>query len=185
MAAWPRFPDPLDAAWNWPQVLCAQGTADLFYLSRASNPARREWTITTTGGQVIGHLGIRGIQVMASARLGVGLGYPYIGQGFGSEALRGFLDAYFGQLGFVKLELDVAEYNVRAHRTYQASGFQAVGSSWRPAGTAADFAFLETPAYSRLRTLFRREGNTMLVHSIDMLLTADEWIASRSASTNS
>lgn len=175
MAAWPAFPDPLDTAWNWPQQLHAQGTADLFYLMRASNPARREWAVTTSTCEVIGHLGIRDIQVRASARLGIGLGYPYVGQGFGVEALRGFLDVYFGMLGFVKLELDVTEYNFRARRAYDRLGFRTVGRSWRPVGKVSDFAFLDTPAYAKLHGLFKVDGDLMLARSIDMLLTVGEW----------
>ena len=175
MAEWPRYPDPLDAPWNWPQQLKAQGTADLFYLMRSSSAGRREWTIATHGGAIVGHLGIREIRPRASARLGLGLGLPHIGQGYGREALTAFLDQFFGPLHFSRMLLDVAVHNERARQLYTRLGFREAGASWRPAGPPADFAFLREPAYAALRDNFRLEGEMVLVRSIEMALAAHAW----------
>lgn len=175
MAEWPRYPDPLDAPWNWPQQLREQGTADLFYLMRSSSAGRREWTIATHAGTIVGHVGIREIRPRLSARLGIGFGAPFIGQGYGGEAMRAFLDHAFGRLRLQRLDLDVALHNERARRLYERLGFREAGSSWRPAGSVDDFAFLGTPAYAALRPNFRAENETMLVRSIEMTLAANEW----------
>ncbi len=176
MAAWPRFPDPLDAVWNWPQLLQAHGTADLFFLARAHDPCRQEWTITTHAQEVIGHLGIRAIQqAERQAHLGIGLGYPYLQQGYGTEALRAFLRAFFGVMGFHTLHLEVAAYNVRARRVYQRLGFREVGTVWQPVGPSSDFHFLSAPAYTAVRPLFREDGAAMLALSSQMMLTARDW----------
>ncbi|MDP9311394.1 MAG: GNAT family N-acetyltransferase [Chloroflexota bacterium] len=176
MAAWPRFPDPLDAVWNWPHLLQAHGTADLFFLTRAHDPCRQEWTITTQAGQVIGHLGIRAIQqAERQAQLGIGLGYPFLQQGYGTEALRAFLHAFFGAMGFQTLRLEVAAYNSRARRVYHRLGFREVGVVWQRIGPTSDFGFLSGPAYAAVRPLFRQDGAAMLALSSEMTLTALDW----------
>ena len=176
MAEWPRFPDPLDAVWNWPQLLQSHGTADLFFLARAHDPCRQEWTITTQAKEVIGHLGIRAIQhAKRVAQLGIGLGYPYLQQGYGTEALRAFLPAFFGAMGFHTLGLEVAAYNARARHVYHQLGFREVGAGWHPIGSSSDFGFLSAPAYAAVRPLFREDGATMLALSSKMMLTAPDW----------
>lgn len=178
MAKWPRFPDPLDAVWNWPHLLYEQGTADLFFLSRQHDPQRQAWTITTHAQQVIGHLEIRAIQqVERRARLGIGLGYPYVGQGYGSEALTTFLGAFFGPLGFTMLQLEVAAYNARGRHVYDRLGFRQGSSVWQRVGPSGDYGFLSQPAYAAVRPLFRQEGGSMLALSIQMELAATDWQA--------
>jgi RimJ/RimL family protein N-acetyltransferase len=176
MAEWPRFPDPLDAVWNWPHQLQAQGTVDLFFLTRAHDPSRQAWTITTRAEQVIGHLEIRTIQQAARrARLGIGLGYPYVGQGYGTEALTAFLQAFFGPLGFATLQLDVAAYNARGRRVYERLGFRQVAAVWQRIGSSVDFGFLSEPAYDGVRQLFRQDQGSVLALSFQMELAVADW----------
>ncbi|HEX6289205.1 MAG TPA: GNAT family N-acetyltransferase [Herpetosiphonaceae bacterium] len=176
MARWPRYPDPLDAIWNWPHTLREHGTTDMFFLARTSDHRRREWTITTTDGAVVGHLGLRDIQPgQKSARLGIGMGYPYIGIGYGSEALRAFLDAFFGPLAFARLHLDVSLHNQRALRLYQRLGFRETGTFWYELGAAAEFAFLADPRYESLRQYLRWSVESVCMRYAEMVLDASDW----------
>lgn len=176
MAEWPRFPEPLDAVWNWPHLLQAQGTANLFFLTREQDPSRQAWTITTRAQEVIGHLEIRTIQqVERRARLGIGLGYPYVGLGYGTEALTAFLQSFFGPLGFSTLQLDVAAYNTRGRHVYDRLGFRQVGTLWQRVGSSTDFGFLSESGYESVRPLFRLDGGSMLALSFKMELAATDW----------
>jgi RimJ/RimL family protein N-acetyltransferase len=175
MAAWPPFPDPLDAIWNWPRTLREQGTTDLFFLMRANDQTRREWTIITDTEMLVGYLQLRSINPDGKrARLGIGFGYPYLGLGYGSEALQSFLPLCFSSLGLYQIELDVATYNVRARRLYQRLGFRETGTTWLPLGTTIPNDVLAQPPYTAIRPLLRLEGNKHYVLSIEMELCHDE-----------
>lgn len=177
LAALPPFTDPLDESANWPHALAKNGTADLFFFGRSADSQRREWTITTRDGAVIGHLGIRNIEPEAgSARLGIGLGAPFIGQGYGREALTSFLAAFFGPLRLQRLLLDVRGHNLRARRLYEQLGFRSTGTFWQLLGPAETSA-LDAPPYAALRDEFRREAGQVLARCIEMTLAADEWQA--------
>lgn len=179
MAAWPRYPDPLDAVWNWPHVLVAQGTADFFFFGRDTDPTRREWTIVQAD-QVIGQLGLRQINRAAgSARIGIALGLPYIGQGYGAEALSAFGNAFFGPLGFRRMLLDVRAYNQRALRLYAKLGFREIAQFWYEAGPPEEWAFLDQPRYNSVRNCFRWTNHSVLVQHLELSLDAADWPARR------
>ncbi|HEY0607674.1 MAG TPA: GNAT family N-acetyltransferase [Herpetosiphonaceae bacterium] len=189
MAAWPRYPDPLDEIFNWPQMIHGNGTADLFFVTRSADPRRREWTILATpkghpaptGDMVIGHLGIRDIQPRPhSARLGIGLGLPYTGQGYGEEALRGFLDAFFGPLRFTRLYLDVSLHNTRALRLYRRLGFRELSTFWSELGPAEEHAYLDDPHYDSIREYLRWSAATVYMRYAAMVLDAKEWLPPQS-----
>lgn len=173
MDEWLPFPDPIDEEWNWPQQLRNRGGADFFFIGRSGDPRRFEWSILHSGG-VIGYLGIREID-HRSARLGIHFGYPYVDQGYGAEALRAFLDTFFGLLAFNEMKLDVRSYNFRARRLYERFGFRRVRRFWQSAGSIEALAFLDEPQYDAVRRYFRRDAHAMLVECIEMTLSADQW----------
>jgi RimJ/RimL family protein N-acetyltransferase len=171
MAHWPPFTDPLDAMWNWPQILRAHGTVDLFWATRNLDPRRIEWTVTQHDGTVVGHLGIRSIDHnVGEAWLGIGFGQPYLGQGYGTEALRAFLRYYFGALGFACLRLEVGLHNTRARRLYQRLGFGDVRTFWYAAELPTDWTFLDDPHYNSVRHLFRQGQDGMYMQCVEMEL---------------
>jgi RimJ/RimL family protein N-acetyltransferase len=176
LADLPRYPDPLDDDWNWPHALRANGTADFFFLGRSCDPNRAEWTISLSSGQIIGHIGIRDIErEQRSARLGMGLGSPYVGQGYGHEALRTFLDSFFGPLELEQMLLDVRAHNVRARRLYERLGFRETSSYWQIAGTREECAFLSAPRYDAIRDDFRLGQQHVLVRCLAMSLRSADW----------
>lgn len=173
MAAWPLFADPLDSAWNWPRELQQLGSADLFFWIRDGDARRREWTITRQD-TVIGYLSVREIDPgERSSRLGIGLGAPYVGQGYGSEALRAFMDLYFGAFEFRLLRLAVTGHNLRARRCYERLGFRERARRWQDEGAVESFAFLSSPRYDALREQFDRRHGRMFGQIIEMELRND------------
>lgn len=176
LADLPPFPEPLHDDWNWPHALRENGTADFFFLGRSCDPNRIEWTILTTAGQIIGHLGIRDIDREArSARLGMGLGTPFVGQGYGYEALHAFLEAFFGPMEFTQMVLDVRGHNLRARRMYKRLGFRETETFWQLAGTVEECEFLRAPQYDLLRDDFRWGQQHVLVRCVAMSLVIADW----------
>lgn len=183
MAAWRPFDDPLLAEANWPQ----QSIDDLnrWFTRCSQDPRRLLCAVTDETGRLIGSITLREREGRRSARLGVTLAADFVGQGFGTEALRLFLDHYFDELGFEKIVLDVAAYNQRAIRVYQKLGFVTVGRHERTVGRAANWAFLKEPAYARVRQFFRRDwlGRYWLL-CYDMELRREVWNTKRESFSN-
>ena len=155
MAGWPPFPAPLDQVWNWPRRFQRDGLLDLLFASHAADPARAAWTITEHGA-VIGLLQLKAIdRVSGTAGLGIALGHPWIGRGYGHEALTALLRLYFERWGFAAMRLEVALANTRALRLYQALGFEERGRFWQAAEGLHDQRLLETTEYAHLRPYLR------------------------------
>jgi RimJ/RimL family protein N-acetyltransferase len=171
MACWSPFQDPLDGVWNWPQVLRKQGSVDLFWASRNLDPKRLEWTIVRHDGTVVGYLGIRNIDWdTGEAWLGIGFGQPYVGQGYGTEALEAFLRYFFATLQFIHLRLEVALHNTSARRLYQRLGFRDIRTFWYLAELPTDWTFLRDPRYDDVRHLFRQGQDGMYIQCVEMEL---------------
>ena len=68
------------------------------------------------------------------AHLGIGLGAPYRGMGYGTDACRVLLRYAFVDRGLHRVQLEVLADNERALRTYRAAGFVEDGrmraSAW-------------------------------------------------------
>ena len=95
--------------------------------------------------------------------------------GYGTEALRSFLDHFFQEMGFDRLLLDVAATNLRAVRTYRSLGFRQVGQHFQHASHPSYRALREEPRYRHLHRFFRRQGSLTQVLFFDMILTREEW----------
>ncbi|MDO5707621.1 MAG: GNAT family protein [Andreesenia angusta] len=96
-----------------------------WYRERISQPRLKSYTVKNSEGRVIGFISIRNIRrFFKSAILGVTFDERYIGKGYGTEALIGFLDYYFNTLNMRTMKLDVGMYNFRALKCYKNLGFE-------------------------------------------------------------
>ena len=174
---WPPYNDPLEPLWNLPRP--AGLGSDIWSLFDGSS-TRRTWAVDHPNGRLIGRISLRDIDPRkAQARLGITLAAPYLGQGFGSEALALFLDFYFTNLGFELMVLDVAAPNRRAVRTYERLGFSLVGSDWRVADSRFDQRVLGSPHYHGLQRYFRQGQYGTYVEFYEMQLAKNDWFRPR------
>jgi diamine N-acetyltransferase len=149
---------------------------DLWFALRTGDPLRREWAIVTAWGQFIGRIGLREIDGQECARLGIGLGAEFVNCGYGTEALIGFLDWYFGEGGFSKIVLDVSAVNARVIHVYEKLGFCRVGDFYYPAEGDVGLVILRHPRYAALWQYFKQENNQTWVLYYDMELTREAWL---------
>jgi RimJ/RimL family protein N-acetyltransferase len=171
MAAWRPFADPLYALWNRPQ-LSTEG--DIWFEAQANDPSRRWYAIEDFAGRLVGRLSLRRISQRKSAHLGIALGSEYVGQGYGTDAIRTFLPHYFREMGFETLYLDVAAPNRRAIRCYEKCGFKHVRSRYRGAGSDGRLAFLNEEAYRDIRRFFKKERGRNVVLFYDMKIERED-----------
>jgi RimJ/RimL family protein N-acetyltransferase len=173
MVQWRPFADPLYQPFDFPRRSLTEHIH--WFNWRSQDTSRRLYVIEDEECEIIGSLTLREIDGQRSARLGITIGADYVSQGYGSEALRLFLDYYFGEMGFARLILDVAATNLRAVRCYQALGFRQVGQHYRPASHPSFRVLREEPRYQHLLGFFRRQGTSYQVLFYDMALTREEW----------
>jgi RimJ/RimL family protein N-acetyltransferase len=175
MMRWRAFADPLYQPFDFPRRSKAEHIRWFEWRCKDSN--RRLYTVKDERQQVVGSLTLRDIDGRRSARLGITIGADFVSQGYGAEALRLFLDYYFGDMGFAQMVLDVAATNLRAVRTYQSLGFRHDSQHYRPASHPSFRTLRHEPRYRHLRRFFRRQGTAHQVLFYDMTMTREDWQA--------
>lgn len=79
-------------------------------------------------GDYIGGCGVADInQKSRVITIGIYIGKPHQNEGFGSEAMRLFVDFCFMEMNMNKVKLHVYEFNKRAIHCYEKIGFQVEG----------------------------------------------------------
>lgn len=180
--------EDLDAAEHWPPGTVPYGGASVeprsaiekdLYMQICRWPQRLELSLEGVGGMLIGRMHLRDIRLeRREARLGIMLGAPWIGQGYGTAAMRLFLPHFFGPLAFERMLLDVEAANERALRLYQGLGFQPAGEFWREGGATGSLAWLDDPRYQHLAACFRIEGDVFWTRCYELDLRAADLAAS-------
>ena len=171
MAAWRPFADPLYSMWN----RSSRSSDDYIrFQAQANDPSRRWYAIEDPAGRVIGRLSLRRISQRKSSHLGITLGADYVGQGYGTDAIRAFLAYYFRELGFETLYLDVAAPNRRALRCYEKCGFKHVGSRYQGAGSDKRLTFLKDDVYRDIRRFFKKKKGRNVVLFYDMKIDKED-----------
>lgn len=165
MGAWRPLTDPLDSLWNGPS---RSSDSHIRFQAQADDPSRRWYAVEDLAGRLIGRLSLRRISRRKSALLGITLGGDYVGQGYGSDAIRTFLGYYFRELGFEMLCLDVAAPNKRAVRCYEKCGFKHIGSHYQGVGNDGRLAFLKDEKYRDVRRFFKKKRGRNVVLFYDM-----------------
>lgn len=150
---WPDHPDPLYAPYNPPRM--SGQMRDVWYDDLVQRQAQLPFAVDNIEGELIGRIFLRFInRVEGGSVLGIDFNPRYVGQGYGTDALQAFVSHYFGQLGFHRLLLSVAAYNVRARHSYERCGFTYLSTHWER--FKIDANVLGDDRYRELRRFFRR-----------------------------
>ena len=174
MQAWMPHQKPLSPTWN---TRWRSQTAMRTWLERYEQDKTRSiYAISLHEGVVIGRLSLRHIVPKQHAVLGIALGSEWVNQGYGTEALRGFLPYYFDVLGFQVLRLDVAAPNQRAVRCYEKCGFVRTGAQFRPVTSAESDAFLELEESARMSDLVEKRLGRYYILFYDMEIRRDQLV---------
>ena len=107
--------------------LATAGTRAWFEGTR-NDPNGERFAIDTLEGELIGMCSIEEIDARArSAEVGIWLGRPYWGHGFGTDAVRVLARFGFRSLNLQRLTLHVYATNEKAIRAYEKVGFKVEG----------------------------------------------------------
>jgi diamine N-acetyltransferase len=179
MTHWRPMADPLYQPFDMPQRGLAEHLA--WFDERVHDTTRRLFAVEDEMGHVIGSLTLRDIHGLRSARLGITLGADFVSRGYGTEALRVFLEAFFGTMGFLQMDLDVAAINRRAVRCYRSLSFREIGRHYEAAYHSSYRILMREPRYRHLRPYFHEVGTVVQVLFYDMALTRQGFLEAESA----
>jgi RimJ/RimL family protein N-acetyltransferase len=77
---------------------------------------------------LVGHIAIFGIRAKDRlATIGIAIGREYMGQGYGSDAMRTIVSYGFRELALHRIQLSVAAFNPAGIRAYEKAGFVEEG----------------------------------------------------------
>jgi RimJ/RimL family protein N-acetyltransferase len=143
--------------------------SDAWYDDLVNRQAQVPYAVDNAEGQMIGRIFLRFVnRFEGGSVLGIDFDPRFVSQGYGTDALRTFLGYYFGTLGFSKLLLSVAAYNIRARRCYERLGFRYLSSYWERRKVEANV--FGDDSYREVRPLFRRSRNgsmEVLFHTME------------------
>ena len=126
MRNWGYHEDPLLEDYNFPEMKDKE--IKKWYKYKTDSFFNRYYAVLNENNRLIGYLGIKSIKfIRRESTLGIVFDPNYVSKGYGTEALREFLDYYFNQMNMKKMYLEVAEFNKRAFKLYEKMGFKTVG----------------------------------------------------------
>ena len=167
---WPRYVEPEYSHLN--MELSTESRREMWWRERRRQREPFWFAIDHLDGRLIGEETLREVdQRRKSARLGIHISPDFVGQGYGTDAVRVLLGYLFDCLHYDEMKLDVAAHNRRAIRSYEKLGFQTVGSFWRVHPWALDV--LKDPRCVHLRPYVRLEDGIEVMKHWEMSLRSE------------
>ena len=125
---WGKHKDRLYADYDFPSLSMVELVE---WLELKTSKGRAIISISTINDRIIGYISLRNTnRFFKRGELGIVLNPDEINKGYGTEALKIFINWYFKKLKFKKLFLSVAMYNDRAYRVYRKLGFKSKYTFW-------------------------------------------------------
>jgi RimJ/RimL family protein N-acetyltransferase len=109
------FPQPVDGTRRWWAEMRTRGEDVSF-------------AVETLAGEMLGAVGLHGAGgAQRSATLGIWIGKPFWGLGYGTDAVRTVCRFAFREMNLRRVDLHVHDTNTRGIRAYQKVGFREEG----------------------------------------------------------
>ncbi|MDO5717390.1 MAG: GNAT family N-acetyltransferase [Tissierellia bacterium] len=100
----------------------------IWYSYRRPTRKTLYYSVFNEEDRMIGYIGIKDIRILRrTSYLGIAFDPNYIEMGYGSEALKLFLDYYFNSMDMKEIYLEVNAFNARALNLYRSMGFVQEG----------------------------------------------------------
>lgn len=122
MKDWGKHETPLLNDYNFPYSKY-EDIAE-WYDYKINSRNKKYFAIYNEEGRVIGYLGIKGIRkIRKKATLGIVFDPNYVDKGYGTDAIKAFINYFFNKMKMRTLLLEVANFNKRAIKCYENCGF--------------------------------------------------------------
>lgn len=172
---WKPYPDPLYYHYNRPPV--SRVEKELWYMRKKEDPDLVYLSIDNLEHELIGFLSLFKIdRKNKSSEVGIYLGYEFIDQGYGTDALLTLMKYYFEELSYDRLFLDVATLNKRAIRCCEKCGFKHVRTRFKVNDPRTKIDVFSNDRFKNVRKYFRKRGKDTLVQFEEMVITREMWL---------
>ena len=177
---WPHYSDPVFDHLN---LRIPNEAAREIWFRREWEARKPFWfAVEDERGEMIGSITLRDhSRWWKATRLGIHMHPQRLDHGYGSEAMRVFLDYYFNRLGYKLMKLDVAAWNRRAIRCYEKLGFVHRWEFWRPNTDAVEW--LVDDRFAHVREHVERRHGYECVRHYEMHLDAETYQKLRTDAT--
>lgn len=173
MQNWSMHEDPLFFHYNFPKM--NEIEKDEWYAIKTKTLRRKSFAIENLAKEVVGYLSIRDIKwIRRESELGIVLDRKHINKGYGTEAIKIFLDYYFRRLHMSTMTLRAAKFNERAIKCYMQCGFRVLQESDEEFEDQYAEIFYN-PLYKELRKLFTITEGRKKTRYVHMQVKKDEF----------
>lgn len=119
--------------WDGPESI--EEYQEALRLREERTKAREEliYTMLDGTGAEVGSIGLHPDFTNRSGTVGLWIGTPFQGMGYGSEALRQIVEMAFGEMRLERLEARIYKGNVASRRIFEKNGFLLEGTLRRVA----------------------------------------------------
>ncbi|WP_236913945.1 GNAT family N-acetyltransferase [Clostridium sp. Cult2] len=125
MKNWGTHKNPLLSDYNLPSLNDEE--IKEWYNYKTGSKNKKYYSVFNEENRLIGYMGIKSIRrIFKDSVLGIAFDPNYVNQGYGTETIITFLDYYFNEMKMKKMFLEVAEFNKRAIRCYEKTGFKKI-----------------------------------------------------------
>ncbi len=174
MSQWGLHRDPLLAEYN--RRPSTSSGWDEWFRERVAGDGVHALAVDSYVEKLVGWITLSDVSFdYGRAVLGIELNPDCVHEGFGSDAIRTLLGAYFGSWNFRKLYLEVAAPNLSARRCYEKCGFVMMGRKWLSGPRDLSMGVLQEDPYRKLHGCFRMLNGEIEILHYDMKATADTW----------
>lgn len=171
MQQWGRHEDPLFYCYNFPRM--SEERKDYWYRNKTLRFSKKCFVVFNNYGQLVGYIALRNIKILKrTSELGIVFDPNNIGQGYGTDGLKAFLNYYFETLKMKALYLKVSVFNKRAQRCYERVGFRlssVVIEEFEDQG----LPIFEDDYFISYRRFFRMEDKKLKCRFINMFITRE------------
>jgi diamine N-acetyltransferase len=123
MKKWGEYQDPRFLHYNFPYK--SLGDLVTWYFYKKGLPLDRFLYAAYVGKRMVGYVILKNVNHMAcEGEMGISFDVNIVGNGYGTEAVKQFLDVCFKQLEVRRVTLKTAAFNARAIRCYEKAGFR-------------------------------------------------------------
>lgn len=119
--------------WNGPESLEEYRAALRLRQERTKAGEELIYTMLDAVGTGVGSIGLHPDHANRSAKLGLWIGLPFQGHGYGSEAVRQMVEFGFGKMKLERLEARIYVGNFASRRIFEKNGFAMEGTLRRVA----------------------------------------------------
>lgn len=165
---WGKHKDRLYADYDFPSLSMVELVE---WLELKTSKGRAIISISTMNDRIIGYISLRNTnKFFKRGELGIVLNPDEINKGYGTEALKTFINWYFKKLKYKKLFLSVAMYNDRAYRVYRKLGFKSKYTFWERFDNEEINPFLDEE-YEDIKRYFKKVKDITYVKCMKMELS--------------